>query len=211
MTNALISSLLLRLSRRYQVPLLQSPREAARPFVATATVCFILTSWYRAGGLKRSANRPFFLVSRKKPDRNERTIQTPCSMISLRPSCRGGSRRITARPDHFTAYLLRSRGGGLKKTGSHCGRFPCQNPPGSRGSSRLISAGAPTSQRIRNVPQRRRQARGQRPSPLLIILKLPLEVLEILGQRSKRCGTTGRRASGVASGAPSLPVCVPRR
>jgi hypothetical protein len=49
--------------------------------------------------------------------------------------------------------------GASKKNGSSCGRFPCQNPPGSRGSSRALSAGAPTSPRIRNVPQRRGRAR----------------------------------------------------
>jgi hypothetical protein len=29
----------------------------------------------------------------------------------------------------------------LKKSGSRCGRFPCQNPPGSRGSSRVPQLG----------------------------------------------------------------------
>jgi hypothetical protein len=57
--------------------------------------------------------------------------------------------------------------GAVPKNGSRCGPFPWQNSPGSRGSRRGPSAGAPTSRRTRNVPQRRGRARwAARPSAI---------------------------------------------
>jgi hypothetical protein len=71
--------------------------------------------------------------------------------------------------------------GAFPKNGSRCGRFPWHNSPGRQGSRRMVSAGTPSSQRTRNVPQRRRRARwGARPSSVDIILRRGLGVLEIL-------------------------------
>jgi hypothetical protein len=92
--------------------------------------------------------------------------------------------------------------GAFPKNGSHCGRFPWHHPPGSRGSSRVVSAGASASQRIRNVSQRRGRARwsardippellSSDPSYPFSKSKNSVSAREMV--RASGCGETGRR------------------
>jgi hypothetical protein len=112
--------------------------------------------------------------------RKDRTIQEPVRMISLRPSSKG-ARRVLFEPRPFRSVPSPGPPRGLfQKTGLIPGHFPAKIPWDDRAPAESPSAGALSSRRTRNFPERRRRSRGQRALSVPIILKHSLGVLEIL-------------------------------